>query len=143
MEQALSVTDFHIERSVKFLRWKYGNLRVGYHMLSIDKDGETECIVAFSEVYNSGFDVAPIKGVTVYDLVIAPTSKLTTKQVVLHIAYRLKERGESFDGIQMLSDCCYLGKLRYPFHKCAVMSTVADKIQRGYLTFADHDMDQI
>lgn len=144
MEGVLAAKDFHIERSERFLKWKYQNLRVGYHMLNIAKEGRTEAIVAFSNIYDSRFDEVPIKCVTIYDMVIHPESKLTEKQLMLYIAQWYKKRKEKFDGFQMLSKVVgYWGKICYPFNACPVLSTLPGEYPNSYLTFADQDMDQI
>lgn len=143
MENALKSKNFHIERSEHFLKWRYKNLKENYHMLRIEKYGKLEAIVSFSEIYNSKFDVVPIKCVTIYDMVIAPTSQLSEKQVFLYIIFWYKERKLNFDGVQMLGQIHYFGKIYYPFHACSVLSTLSGKYSDCYLTFADQDMDQI
>ena len=143
MEKALAKKDFHIERSVEFLQWRYKNLKAGYHMLEITKEGKQEAIIAFSNIYNSGFDAAPIKGVSIYDMVISSESKLTERRLLLYIARWYRRRGEKFDGFQMLRRVKYLGRMCYPFHACPVLSTIEGEYKDGYLTLADQDMDQI
>lgn len=143
MEAALSNRGFHIERSLHFLKWKYRNLKAGYYMLRIENNSKTEAVVAFSKIYESKFDVVPIKCVAIYDLVISPESRLTVKQLLLYVAQWYKRRKESFDGFQMLEKISYLGRLNYPFHACKVLSTIEGNFKNAYLTLADQDMDQI
>lgn len=143
MEDALSAKDFHIERSVKFLRWRYRGLKAPYHMLRLEKDGRIEALVSFSEPYNSKFDVCPIKGVTVYDIVVAPTSKLSERKVFLFMINWLRKNNMYCDGIQMLTPIKYFGKIYYPFHSCQILSTLAGQYPNSYLTFADQDLYQI
>ena len=143
METVLCKRDFHIERSLHFLKWRYSFLPAGYQMLRFEKDGKTEAIVAFSNVYDSHFDEAPIKGVTIYDMVISPESKLTKKQLLIYIANCFSKRHAEVDGFQLLDNFRYFGRWRYPFHSCLVLSTVPGEYTDLYLTFADQDMYQI
>lgn len=143
MEIALSNRDFHIERSLHFLKWKYRNLKAGYHMLRIENNSKIEAFVAFSKIYETRFDVVPIKCVSIYDLVISPESRLKVKQILLYVAQWYKKRKESFDGFQMLEKISYLGRINYPFHSCKVLSTIEGNYKNAYLTLADQDMDQI
>ena len=143
MESALSSKDFHIERSLHFLKWRYSFLPAGYQMLRIEKEGKTEAIVTFSNVYNSRFDEAPIKGVTIYDMVISPESKLTKKQLLIYIANRFRKQHAKVDGFQMLDNFRYFGRWRYPFHSSPILTTLPGDYQDVYLTFADQDMYQI
>lgn len=143
MEKALSDKDFHIERSTHFLKWKYGNLKAGYYMISLSKGAKVEAIVAFSKIYNTGFDVAPIRSVAIYDMVVSQESELTDKQLLLYVARWYKNRKLCFDGFQMLTRVKYIGRMCYPFHSCKVLSTIDGKYNNNYLTLADQDMDQI
>lgn len=143
MESALNKRDFHIERSLHFLKWRYSFLLAGYQMLKLKKEGKTEAIVAFSNVYNSRFDEAPIKGVTIYDMVIAPESKLTKKQLLIYIANRFRKQHAKVDGFQLLDNFRYFGRWRYPFHSSPILTTLPGEYQDVYLTFADQDMYQI
>lgn len=143
MESALGSKDFHIERSLHFLKWRYSFLPAGYQMLKLEKEGKAEAIVAFSNVYNSRFDEAPIRGVTIYDMVISPESKLTKKQLLLFIANRFRRQHAKVDGFQLLDNFRYLGRWQYPFHSCFVLSTITGEFTDLYLTFADQDMYQI
>lgn len=143
METALSSKYFHIERSLHFLKWRYSFLPAGYQMLRIEKEGKTEAIVAFSNVYNSRFDEAPIKGVTIYDMVISPESKLTKKQLLVYIANLFKKQHAKVDGFQLLDNFRYFGRWRYPFHSSPILTTLPGEYLDVYLTFADQDMYQI
>lgn len=143
METALSKRDFHIERSLHFLKWRYSFLPAGYQMLRFEKEGKTEAIVAFSNVYNSRFDEAPIKGVTIYDMVISPESKLSKKQLLIYIANRFRKQHAKVDGFQMLDNFRYFGRWRYPFHSSPILTTLPGEYRDVYLTFADQDMYQI
>lgn len=143
METALSKKDFHIERSLHFLKWRYSLLPAGYTMLKIEKDGKTDAIVAFSDVYQSRFDESPIKGVTIYDMVIAPESKLTKRQVLCYIANWFKRLHKKMDGFQMLDNFRYFGRWTYPFKACPVLTTLPGEYPDLYLTYADQDLYQI
>lgn len=143
MEASLSVKDFHIERSVDFLRWRYSNLKAPYHMLRLERNRMIEAIVSFTEPYSSKFDVCPIKGVTICDLVISPNSKLTERQVFLFVTRWLRQHGMKCDGIQMLESITYLGKIFYPFHACPILTTLEGYYPNSYLTFIDQDLYQI
>lgn len=143
MEAVLSKKDFHIERSLHFLKWRYSFLPAGYTMLRFEKDGKTEAVVAFSNVYQSKFDAAPIKGVTIYDFIISPDSKLTKRQVLCFIANWFKRMQMKMDGFQMLDTFHYFGRWTYPFKACPVLTTLPGEYPDLYLTYADQDLYQI
>lgn len=144
MEDALKDKDLHIERSEHFLKWRYGNLPRKYHMLKFEKDGKTEAIVAFSEIHRTRYVESYIQSVNIYDIVIAPESKLTVRSVMLYVAKWYKHRGERFDGFQSLNDCKYFGRIVWPYPSVPMLSTLTDDFcLDSYLSLGDQDMDQI
>lgn len=143
MENSLKGYDFHIKRNLDFLKWTYGWKKERYHMLAIKRDGRINAVVAFSNVHNATHVIARFKGVSILDLVISPDSQLTTKDVLLYVIQYHKERKEKIEGVITFEQMNYFPKFIYPIPSVPLLSTYGKKLQKGYISFIDQDMDQL
>lgn len=143
MENSLKGYDFHIKRNLDFLKWTYGWKKGRYHMLAIKRDGRINAVVAFSNVHNATHVIARFKGVSILDLVISPDSQLTTKDVLLYVIQYHKERKEKIEGVITFEQMNYFPKFIYPIPSVPLLSTYGKKLQKGYISFIDQDMDQL
>lgn len=146
IENSLSVYDFHIQRSVDYLKWKYlNNPTVKCIGLDVLKTGQREAVVFFTDVRNGGFALAKARVCKVLDSVIKPGSKLTQKSLLSFIVKYFKDRGEKVDGINTLVPSSYWPKIQYPTSKPSYMLSGKEipKLQNGYLAYSDQDMEQM
>lgn len=112
-------------------------------MLAIKRDGRINAVVAFSNVHNATHVIARFKGVSILDLVISPDSQLTTKDVLLYVIQYHKERKEKIEGVITFEQMNYFPKFIYPIPSVPLLSTYGKKLQKGYISFIDQDMDQL
>lgn len=143
MENSLKGYDFHIKRNLDFLKWAYGWKKGQYHMLAIKRDERIDAIVAFSNVHNATHVIARFKGVSILDLVISPDSNLTTKDILLYVIQYYKDRKEEIEGMITFEQMNYFPKFIYPTPSTPLLSTYGKKLQKGYVSFIDQDMDQL
>lgn len=143
METALKGYDFHIKRSLDFLKWAYGWKHNAYTMLKFLANGKIEAIVAFSNIHEATHVVAKVKGVSIYDLIISPDSKLTRKDILMYVIEYHKCRRMKLDGIITFEYMPWFPKFFYPRPYAALLSTYGKKVEKGYLSLIDQDMDQL
>lgn len=143
MEKSLVDYDFHIKRNLDFLKWAYGFKRDKYHMLAFKQNGVIESIVAFSTIHNATHVVASFKGISILDLIISPSSTLTKKDVLLYVIQYHKEHKLNIEGLITLEQMNYFPKFIYPMPTVPLLSTYGKKLNKGYVSFIDQDMDQL
>lgn len=143
MEEALAMYDFHIKRSLEFLKWAYGWKKGQYHMLAIKKEKQIKAIVAFSEIHNATHVVARFHGISILDLVVHPKEPLTKKDILLYVIKFYKQQKRRLDGLITFEQMNYFPKFIYPWPSSPLLSTYGKKVSKGYLSFIDQDMDQL
>lgn len=145
MEENLSGCDFHVKRSASFLRWKYcENPSIRFHGLEILKDGRREGVIVFTEPYNGKFTVSEVRISKVLDVVVRKDSVLTLKQCYLIAVQCLLNKGQDIDGLVTLRPAKGLPNIRYPILPFPMLSSYPGlAFTAGYLTFIDHDMEQM
>ena len=143
MESSLKDYDFHIKRDLEYLRWAYGWKEGQYHMLAFIRNGKIEAIVAFSKPHDATHVIAHFRGISILDLVISPDSDLTVKDLLLYVIQYHRERNETIEGLITFEQMNYFPKFTYPIPSTPLLSTYGKKLQKGYISFIDQDMDQI
>lgn len=143
MEYALQDYDFHVKRSLVFLKWVYGWKLGKYHMLAFKRDNKIQAIVSFSEVHQATHVIASFQGVSVFDLIIHPKSTITRKDILMYVIGFYKRRKEQLDGLITFEQIKYFPKFTYPWPSSPLLSTYREKVSNGYLSFIDQDMDQL
>lgn len=143
MESVLCNYDFHVKRSLGFLKWAYGWKQGQYHMFAFKQNGAIEAIVAFSDIHRATHVIAGFQGVSIFDLIIHPKSTITKKDVLMYVIDFYKRRKEHLDGLITFEQVTYFPKFTYPWPSSPLLSTYGEKVSKGYLSFIDQDMDQL
>ena len=146
MEEGLKDTDFHIERSVAYLKWKYlQNPSIRFVGLEITKDGEREGVILFSEAYSGKFTISKAKVSKIFDSVIRQGSTLTLKMMLATVIRYFKDKGVKLDGILTLIPSDYKLQIQYPVSQPLYMLSSIDEplMTNGYLSYSDQDMEQM
>lgn len=143
MESALQQYDFHIKRDLNFLKWAYGWKNDSYDMYTFKKSGKIEAMISYSQVHNCNFVVSSVPGVSILDLVISPTSELKEKDLLLFVIEQCKREHKQIECVIALQDIQYFMKFTYPRPSVSLLSTYGRKVNKGYISLIDQDMDQI
>lgn len=143
MESALQKYDFHIKRDLIFLKWAYGWKKDSYDMYIFKKSGKIEAMVSYSQVHNCNFVVSSVPGVSILDLVISPSCELKEKDLLLFVIEQCKRDHKHIECVIALQDIPYFMKFTYPRPSVPLLSTFGKKVNKGYISLIDQDMDQI
>lgn len=144
IEKSLNKYDFHIKRSLEFMKWAYEWKENHYHILTINnKKKEIEALVIFSDIHNATHVIARFNGVSILDLIINTKSNLKKKDIIMLVISYYKKRKEKLDGIITFEQIRYFPKFIYPSPYSPLLSTCTEKITNGYISFIDQDMDQL
>lgn len=146
MEQNLQDRDFHILRSLQYLKWKYGQGNgFEYVMLAIRNEGKLEAIVSFTIPRKATLILTDCTFTKILDAVIDKSSRLTVRDLHLIVMQYCEQHKMKIDGILSLENVSIYPKLTYPYPCSYVLSTLdlKDKIERPYLSCIDQDMEQM
>lgn len=146
MERNLQDRDFHIKRSLQYLKWKYGQGNgFEYAMLEVRKEGKLEAIVSFTLPRKATLILTACTFTKILDAVIDKSCCLTMRDLHFIVMRYCKQHKMPIDGIVSLENVSIYPKLTYPYPCSYVLSTldVKEKIERPYLSCIDQDMEQM
>lgn len=138
--------DFYVERSARYLTWKYpSNPSLAYQWAEVvDSRGQRQALMAFTPPRDMVCVMATVRAANLLDCFIDPASRLTQKDALRLLARHFRRQGQPLDGIRSLIDCPWRPALRYPLRGSALLSSFAgEPFRRPYLTYIDHDMEQM
>lgn len=143
MEECLKDEGFRVLRTKEYLKWKYvDNPRIRCRALSIKKDNRQVGLVAFSPVIDGHVVMSKARTLKIYESVFTKDSGLTHRDLLLLVANYCRKMGEKLDTILSLQSIKYWPVLVYPRPHTELLSTISeDKVQSGYLTYIDQDME--
>lgn len=142
IEECLKDEQFHVVRSMLYLKWKYvDNTRTKCRVLRIYTQSKQVGLVVFSDLLVQNVVHACCRVVKIYDSVFLPTSGLTHKHIILFVVDYLRKRCEVIDGIKSLQEIEWSPSLLYPKRKVMLSTIDVMMLSSGYLTYMDQDME--
>lgn len=145
MEECLKDENFHIVRSIHFLKWKYiDNPMISFRALSVFKNDERIGIIILSDVYKGRYIVTKARLLKVLDCVVKPEySRIQTKLFHKAIAYCRKKWELVPDGVLSAQRMSFSPSLNYPKVTHMLSTLKVKKIESGYISYIDQDMERM